>query len=142
MNTSTSLVQSSWQQVLPIRELAAELFYAKLFELDPALAPLFKGDIKTQGAKLMTMIGVAVGNLDHPKTLLPVLRGLGARHATYGVKDHHYDTVAAALLDTLQRGLGEAFTPEVKRAWIEIYEVIAGTMKDAAATRVAEKQAA
>lgn len=142
MTTSTSLVQISWQQVLPIRDLAAELFYAKLFERDPALAPLFKGDMKAQGAKLMTMIGVAVGNLDHPETLLPVLRGLGARHATYGVKDHHYDTVAAALLDTLQRGLGDAFTPEVKRAWIEIYGVMAGTMKDAAATSVAERQAA
>ncbi len=142
MNTSTSLVQSSWQQVLPIRDLAAELFYGKLFELDPALKPLFKGDMKAQGSKLMTMIGVAVSNLDRPETLLPVLRGIGARHATYGVKDQHYDTVAAALLDTLQRGLGEAFTPEVKRAWIEIYGVMAGAMKEAAAANAVEKFAA
>ena len=143
MNKSTSLVQKSWQQVLPIRDLAAELFYGKLFELDPTLKPMFKGDMKAQGGKLMTMIGVAVSNLDHPETLLPVLRGLGARHATYGVKDHHYDTVAAALLDTLQRGLGEAFTPEVKRAWIEIYGVMAGAMKEAeASTSATERLAA
>ena len=84
----------------------------------------------------MTMIGVAVGNLDRPETLMPVLKGLGARHGGYGVKDHHYDTVAVALLDTLQRGLGEAFTPEVNAAWIDVYGVLAGTMKAAAAQPV------
>ena len=133
MNSSITLVQNSWQQVLPIRELAAELFYGKLFELDPSLKALFKGNMKEQGGKLMTMIGVAVANLDRPGTLMPVLKGLGARHGGYGVKDHHYDTVAAALLDTLQRGLVDAFTPEVKTAWIEVYGVLAGTMKAAAA---------
>ena len=142
MTTSAALVQNSWQQVLPIRDLAAELFYGKLFELDPTLKPMFKGDMKAQGGKLMTMIGVAVSNLDRPETLLPVLRGLGARHGAYGVKDHHYDTVAAALLDTLQRGLGEAFTPEVKRAWIEIYGVMAGAMKEAAASMAAPERLA
>ena len=141
MTTSTSLVQNSWQQVLPIRELAAELFYAKLFELDPSLKALFKGNMKEQGAKLMTMIGVAVVNLDRPETLMPVLKGLGARHGGYGVKDHHYDTVAAALLDTLQRGLGEAFTPDVKAAWVDVYGVLASTMK-AAAARPVEQVAA
>ena len=118
--------------MLPIRDLAAELFYAKLFELDPSLKALFKGDIKAQGARLMTMIGVAVANLDRPEILMPVLKGLGTRHGGYGVKDHHYDTVAAALLDALQRGLGDAFTPQVKAAWIVVYGVLAGTMKAAA----------
>ena len=142
MTTSTSLVQNSWQQVLPIRELAAELFYAKLFELDPSLKALFKGNMKEQGAKLMTMIGVAVGNLDRMETLMPVLKGLGARHGGYGVKDHHYDTVAAALLDTLHRGLGEAFTSDVKAAWVDVYGVLASTMKAAAAARPVEQVAA
>jgi len=141
MNSSISLVQNSWQEVLPIRDVAAELFYAKLFELDPALKSLFKGNMKEQGGKLMTMIGVAVANLDRPGTLMPVLKGLGARHSGYGVKDHHYDTVAAALLDTLQRGLGEAFTPEVKAAWVDVYGVLADTMK-AAAAKPAEQLAA
>ena len=134
MPTSTTLVQNSWQHLMPIRDLAAELFYGKLFELDPTLQWLFKGDMKAQGGRLMSMIGVAVANLDRPETLMPVLKGLGARHGTYGVKDQHYDTVAAALLDTLQRGLGEAFTPEVKAAWIEIYGVMAGAMKASAAS--------
>ncbi|PJI99432.1 hemoglobin-like flavoprotein [Acidovorax sp. 69] len=132
MLSSTALVQSSWQQVLPIRALAAELFYAKLFELDPSLKSLFKGDMKEQGNRLMTMIGVAVVNLDRPEILMPALRGLGARHGGYGVKDRHYDTVASALLDTLQRGLGDAFTPEVKAAWTEVYRIVADAMKSAA----------
>ena len=134
MNASTPLVQTSWQQVLPIREVAAELFYAKLFELDPSLRTLFRGDMKEQGRKLMSMNGVAVMHLDRPEALVPTLKALGARHSGYGVKNHHYDTVAAALIDTLQRGLGEAFTPEVKAAWVDVYGVLAGTMKAAAAT--------
>ena len=141
MNTSIPIVQQSWQQALPIRDLAAELFYAKLFELDPSLKALFKGNMKEQGGKLMTMIGVAVANLDRPETLMPVLKGLGARHGGYGVKDHHYDTVAAALLDTLHRGLGEAFTPEVKAAWVDVYGVLASTMKAAAVMSVEQAAA-
>ena len=141
MTTSTSLVQNSWQQVLPIRELAAELFYAKFFELDPSRKALFKGNMKEQGGTLMTLIGVAVAKLDRPETLMPVLKGLGARHGGYGVKDHHYDTVAAALLDTLQRGLGEAFTPEVKAAWVDVYGVLASTMKAAAVMSVEQAAA-
>jgi hemoglobin-like flavoprotein len=131
MNISVPIVQQSWKQVLPIRELAAELFYAKLFELDPSLQHLFKGNMKEQGGKLMTMIGVAVANLDRPEVLMPALKALGARHGGYGVKDHHYDTVAAALLDTLRRGLGDAFTPRVEKAWIVVYGVLADTMKTA-----------
>ena len=133
MNASTPIVQQSWQLVLPIRDVAAELFYTKLFELDPSLKSLFKGNMKEQSAKLMTMIGVAVANLERPDTLMPVLRGLGARHGGYGVRDHHYDTVAAALIDTLQRGLGYAFTPEVKSAWIDVYGVLSNAMKAASA---------
>ncbi len=133
MNASTPIVQRSWQQVLPIKDIAAELFYARLFALDPSLKTLFKGNMKEQGSKLMTMIGVAVTNLDRPETLMPVLKGLGSRHGGYGVKDHHYDTVAQALLDTLQGGLGDAFTPEVKAAWIDVYGVLAGTMRSEAA---------
>ena len=136
MNSSISLVQSSWQHVLPIRDVAAALFYKKLFELDPSLQALFKGDMKEQGGKLMTMIGVAVANLGRPETLMPVLKGLGARHSGYGVKNHHYDIVAEALLDTLQHGLGDAFTPDVKAAWVDVYGVLAATMKAAAAKPV------
>ena len=129
---SIHLVQRSWAQVTPIATQAADIFYERLFALDPGLQPLFTGDMKTQGAKLMQMIGVAVNKLDDCASLLPALRQLGKRHADYGVKDHHYETVAAALLATLARGLGEDFTPSVKHAWIEVYGVIATTMRDAA----------
>ncbi len=128
-----TLVQDSWAQVMPISEVAAALFYAKLFELDPSLQALFKGDMKEQGKKLMQMITVAVRGLDRIEELVPAVQALGARHVGYGVKDAHYDTVAAALLDTLEKGLGDAFTSEVKAAWVEVYAVLATTMKGAAA---------
>jgi hemoglobin-like flavoprotein len=127
------LVKSSWAKVVPIADTAAELFYGKLFELDPALKPLFKGDMKEQGAKLMKMINTAVNGLDRLEAIVPAVQDLGARHVGYGVKAEHYDTVGAALLWTLEQGLGEGFTPEVKDAWAEVYGVLASTMKDAAA---------
>lgn len=131
-----ALVQNSFAQVVPILETAAELFYNKLFELDPSVRPLFSGDMKEQGNKLMTMIGVAVNGLNNLEAIVPAIENLGARHAGYGVKDEHYDTVAAALLWTLATGLGEAFTEEVKEAWTETYLLLAGVMKKAAAETI------
>jgi len=126
------LVQKSWRQVLPIADTAAELFYTRLFTLDPSVKPLFKGDLKAQGRKLMAMIGTAVGGLSKLESIVPAVQDLGRRHVKYGVKDQHYDTVGAALLWTLEQGLGEAFTPDVKSAWTTVYGVLATTMKDAA----------
>ena len=126
----TVLVQKSFEQVLPIADVAADLFYGRLFELDPSLRPLFRGDMKEQGRALMSMIKVAVAGLDNPERIVPAVQSLGRRHATYGVTDAHYDTVAAALLWTLEQGLGEAFTAEVKGAWVEVYTILATTMKD------------
>lgn len=131
-----ALVQNSFAQVVPILETAAELFYNKLFELDPSVRPLFSGDMKEQGNKLMTMIGVALNGLNNLEAIVPAIENLGARHAGYGVKDEHYDTVAAALLWTLATGLGEAFTEEVKEAWTETYLLLAGVMKKAAAETI------
>lgn len=128
-----ALVRSSFTKVVPIKETAADLFYTRLFELDPSLRPLFKGDMKEQGLKLMTMIGTAVGGLDRLDSIVPAVQALGRRHAGYGVQDKHYDTVASALLWTLEQGLGAAFTPDVKSAWTSAYGVLAGTMKEAAA---------
>src|SRR5688572_16730592 len=108
------LVQSTWAKVVPIKETAAELFYGRLFELDPSLRALFNGDLKEQGRKLMTMINVAVGSLDKLDTIVPAVKDLGRRHAGYGVQAAHYGTVAAALLWTLEKGLGDSFTPAVK----------------------------
>ena len=129
---TTQLVKESFDLVEPIAPQAAELFYANLFALDPSLQQLFKSDMVAQGEKLMKMIGVAVSLLGEPQTLMPALQRLGRRHADYGVSDEHYDTVGTALLTTLQQGTGVAFTPEVREAWIDVYGVIARTMKEAA----------
>jgi hemoglobin-like flavoprotein len=126
------LVQTSFVLVLPIADTAAALFYQRLFELDPSLRPMFRGDIQEQGRKLMTMLKIVVNGLTRLDQLVPAVQELGRRHARYGVRDEHYDTVAAALLWTLGQGLGEAFTPEVEQAWVAAYMVLAGTMKAAA----------
>jgi hemoglobin-like flavoprotein len=126
-----ALVQSTWAKVIPIKETAAELFYGKLFELDPSLRALFKSDIREQGRKLMAMIGTAVGGLNNLGALVPAVKGLGKRHVGYGVKAEDYTTVATALLWTLEKGLGDAFTPQVKEAWTETYMVLAKTMQTA-----------
>jgi len=126
-------VQETWEQVVPISDQAATLFYGRLFELDPQLKPLFSTDIKEQGRKLMTMITAAVRGLNDLGKLVPVVEDLGRRHVGYGVQDSHYDTVGAALLWTLEKGLGAAFTEEVKEAWATVYTVLATTMKKAAA---------
>ena len=135
MNDHTILlVKESFDLVEPIAPQAAALFYANLFEADPSLQKLFKGDMVAQGLALMQMIGVAVSKLDIPGVLMPALQGLGQRHAGYGVKDEHYAIVGAALLKTLRQGLGVAFTPEVEEAWTEVYGVMARTMQEAAAS--------
>ncbi len=126
------LIKQSFAKVAPIAGQAADLFYGRLFEIAPQVRPLFKGDIKAQGQKLMSTIALAVGSLDRLSELVPVVQDLGRRHAGYGVKDEHYDSVGQALLWTLDKGLGPDFTPEVKEAWTAVYIVLADTMKGAA----------
>ncbi len=109
------------------------LFYGRLFEIDPSTKVLFKGDMKEQGRKLMAMITAAVNGLNDLDRLVPVMQDLGRRHGGYGVQDKHYGSVASALLWTLEQGLGEAFTPEVKNAWTETYTLLASVMKEAGA---------
>ena len=129
-----ALVKSSWQQVLPIQKDAAERFYGRLFEVDPSLRPLFKGDMAEQGRKLMTMINTVVMSLDRLDPLLGTVEDLGRRHVGYGVTEAHYDTVGSALLWTLGQGLGAQFTPPVEVAWAEAYTTLASVMKQAACT--------
>ena len=126
------LVSSTWKQVLRISEKAAELSYGKLFELHPEVKPLFKGDMVEQGKKLMQMINTAVNNISDVEKIIPALQDLGKRHVDYGVTEEHYTTVANALLWTLEQGLGDAFTEEVKAAWTETYMTLAKVMIDAA----------
>lgn len=122
------LVQQSWRQVVPIADAAGQLFYKNLFEQDPSLQPMFKGDMQAQAQKLTTMITAAVSKLDDLDTLVPILQDLGKRHGGYGVLPQHYDTVGAALLKTLEQGLGDDFTPQTKQAWVSVYGVMSNVM--------------
>ncbi len=132
-----TLVKESWAKVLPISETAAELFYGKLFELDPQVKSMFKGDMKEQGRKLMAILNTAVNALDNVEAIVPALQDMGKRHVDYGVKDEDYDTVGAALIWTLGAGLKDAFTEEVEAAWTTVYTLVADTMKAAAAEQAA-----
>ena len=129
------LVQETFQLVVPIREQAAAMFYDRLFVLDPSTRPLFKGDMKRQGALLMAMIATAVNGLNRLDEIVPAVQDLGRRHATYGVRNEHYATVGTALLWTLEQGLGAKWTPEVQEAWIACYTLLANTMQEAAGAR-------
>jgi hemoglobin-like flavoprotein len=123
------LVQKSFGEVKPIAAAAADLFYKRLFTLDPSLRPMFKGEMTKQGQMLMSMIGAAVNGLRNLEKLAPVVRQLGARHAGYGVRTEHYATVGSALMWTLEQGLGEKFTPEVRAAWAGAYDLLSEVMQ-------------
>ena len=127
------LVRESFRRVVPVADAAAGLFYARLFDLDPGLEPLFKGDIVEQGRKLMKMLGMAVVSLDRPEQLLPAVRAMGARHVGYGVRERDYDTVGRALLWMLKEVVGDGFTPEAEAAWAEVYVTLAAAMQAGAA---------
>jgi hemoglobin-like flavoprotein len=133
------LVQQTWTMVVPIADTAAELFYGRLFELEPSYKAMFKNDMTEQGKKLMKTINIAVTALDDVEPLIPVLKKMGADHVGYGVKERDYNVVGAALIWTLEKGLGDAFTDEVKNAWGAVYDVLASVMKEGAAE--AEKAA-
>ena len=128
------LVTESWKVLAPNAALVGTIFYRRLFEIDPALRQMFKGAIlDEQIRKLTTMLDLIVHWLDVPERLVPILKKLGARHSTYGVQDDHYGKVGAALIGTLEEGLGDAFTPELRSAWTEAYLLISSLMRRGAA---------
>ena|SRR5215469_2012466 len=131
------LVQESWAGIAPIQAQATALFYDRLFLVDPTLRSLFKDDMEEQRNKLTVMLGVVVNGLTRLDALASIVRNLGSRHARYGVRDKHYVTVGAALLWTLEKGLGPAFTPEVKEAWTVAYGLLSATMQQGAAAAAA-----
>ncbi|MFH1557788.1 MAG: globin family protein [Pseudomonadota bacterium] len=127
------LIQSSFAKVAPISEQAAALFYARLFETTPQVKPLFKGDMTEQGRKLMATLAIVVKGLSNLEAVVPAAQTLAKRHVAYGVEAAHYPPVGAALLWTLEQGLGADFTPEVKDAWSEAYGLLASVMIASAA---------
>src|SRR5262245_16972871 len=118
------LVQSTFEKVRPIGHDAAMMFYGRLFAIAPEVRPLFAGDIAEQGRKLIATLAVVVGSLHSLQTILPAVSALAKKHVAYGVTPAHYETVGAALLWTLERGLGDAWTPEVEVAWCSAYTTL------------------
>ena len=127
-----ALVQTTFRSVQPMSATAAELFYKRLFEVEPETAALFKGDMRRQGREFMQVLAVAVGGLSNLSTLVPMVQQLGVRHAAYGVRASHYDSVRQALLYTLAVILQDEYTDEVRAAWASAYAMLAGIMKEAA----------
>ena len=131
--TQIELIRTSWASVEPIADVAATLFYDRLFEQDPAVRRLFRRtDMAAQKKNLMQTLTVVVKGIDRLDALVPAVQALGRRHAGYGVRPEHYDLVGAALLWTLEQGLEDAFTPETAEAWATVYTLLATTMKEAA----------
>ena len=127
------LVQKSFQQIVPVADQAAQLFYDRLFALDPSLRPLFKSDMAQQELKLMHTLQHAVAALDDFEKIVPALQSLGRNHVEYGVQDAHYATVGDALIWMSAQMLGDQFTDEVRSAWLETYDLISTVMREAAA---------
>lgn len=125
---SIDLVQQSFRRVQPQAAAVAAAFYDRLFQLDPGLRPLFPENLEGQGAKLAAALAFVVQGLKRPEALLGKVEELARRHVGYGVEPRHYETVGTALLDTLQSGLGEDFTPQLRNAWTEAYGFLSGTM--------------
>lgn len=127
-----SVVQSTWQSVVPIADTAADLFYDRLFELDPSLRSMFPKEMGEQKKKLLGTLGHLVSSLDNVEGVVPALQALGQKHVGYGVQDSQYNTVGAALLWTLEKGLGDAWTAEAKDAWTAVYSLVSSVMIGAA----------
>lgn len=129
------LVQETFNRVRPAARETAAAFYARLFEIEPSLRSLFRSSMEEQGQKLITTLALAVAGLQKLDELIPALQMLGRRHVAYGVEDEHYALVGRALLDTLESGLGDAFTPETREAWSHAYDLMAQVMQQAAAPK-------
>lgn len=127
------LIRKSFAQLEGYGNVVALAFYRRLFELDPALKPLFKSDIQEQAGKLMEMLGSLISHLERSALLESELRQMGQRHLEYGVLPEHYETVGRALLEMLAETLRGDFTSEVREAWTTLYGAVAETMLAGAA---------
>lgn len=125
------LVQTSFKLVEEKADIAADLFYQRLFDAAPELRSLFPEDLRDQKKKLMGALKVLVNTLDNPDKLIPILEDMGRKHKGYGVVEDHYVPVADALVWTLEEGLGAAFTEEVRHAWTALYSAVASIMIEA-----------
>ena len=133
-----TLIQDSFKKVAPISDAAAQTFYTRLFEIAPHVKPYFKGDMTEQGAKLMATLGAVVNGLHDLDKIVPVAEDLAVRHVGYGVHADDYTPVGTALIETLEQGLGDALTPDVKEGWVTAYDTLSSVMITAAYPTAAE----
>ena len=126
------IVRGEWEKVEAIADAAATLLYDRLFALDPQIRVLFPLDLEEQKVKAIQVLGVALQGLSDPEVLFPILRLLGRKHVTFGVRPHHYATLASALIWTLRTGLGDAFDDEHEAAWTHVYAVLTAHMQTGA----------
>jgi hemoglobin-like flavoprotein len=122
------LVQHSFAKVVPISDTAAVLFYDRLFEIAPAVKSMFPADMTEQRKKLMAMLAAVVNGLGNLPSILPAASALAKRHVSYGARAEHYPVVGAALLWTLEKGLGDEWKPEVAGAWTAAYDTLSRFM--------------
>ncbi len=127
------LLRKSFTAVERQADVAALVFYRRLFEIAPQVRPLFKSDIHEQSKKLMDMLAAALSLLERPAELTVELEAMGARHAGYGTRPEHYAVVRCALLDMLSEVMGPGFTAETRTAWNELYDAIEAAMLRGAA---------
>lgn len=126
------LIKLSFAPLIGRKQEAGKLFYQRLFEIAPEVKPMFKADINAQAEKLMSTLGAMIGCLQDRPAFTAMLEDLGRRHIGYGVRDEHYNKVGTALLATLEKMLGDAFTDQVRKAWTELYETVASVMRQPA----------
>jgi hemoglobin-like flavoprotein len=128
-----ALVKETWRRLTPMAETAARLFYRRLFEIDETTRPLFKTtNLAEQRQKLIQALAIVVQGLDHLEALVATLADLGRKHVQYGVTERHYESVGAALLWTLEQGLGSEWTLEAEAAWSSAYLLLSGVMREGA----------
>lgn len=127
-----ALVQQTFEKAAALGEQVADIFYDELFAIDPSLRTMFPGDMKEQKKKLLATLALVIRSLHAPENILKPAQNLAIKHLDYGVRPEHYTFVGNALLRTLKKGLGEAYTAEVRDAWVEAFRTLANIMKDAA----------
>ena len=111
------LILNSFFRLEPALDLVAQLFFLKLFRLDPGLRKKFDGPVEMQARKFSAGAKLAMISLGHEDGLAPTLKLLGTRHRQMGIRARHYRTMSRALVWTLERSLDKSFDRDTRDAW-------------------------
>jgi len=140
-NHQIQLIKTTWQAAAANAEVVGPLFYNRLFEIAPEVKPMFsRTTVPEQSRKLLAMLSFVISKLDSLDEILDEVSMLAQRHVKYGVQAKHFEYVGAALLWTLEQGLGEMWNNEVKEAWATCYGILSSAMINAG--NMAQKDAA